>query len=409
MSVLRESEAVTENKQTIWNKKFINVFIINLVLSMAQFMMNVLIPKFAEHLGATAIVIGVVTSIFAISALGIRPIVGPATSYFRNNRLLAAAVGIIIIAFICYGLANSVGMVIVGRLLHGVGMGFLAPISLALASDALPSNKIAAGIGIFSLGQAVATAIGPSLGIELVDAFGYNVTFFIGTAMMIVVFCMALRLNTDLPDRSGGFKVSLNNVIAPEVIIPAVIMFFLAGAYSSINSFVLIYGKANGVKEIGLFFTAYAVCLIISRPFSGKIADKYGLDKALVPGLLIFALSFILISQSDTLPMFLLSGAVSAFGYGICQPIIQTLCMKLVTKDRRGIAGNTNYIGVDLGYLIAPTVAGAIVTFVQHQGGSTIMGYSIMYKMMTIPVIIGLIIFLFQWKNIKHQVSKLEY
>jgi MFS family permease len=393
-----------QGEQTIWNPAFISIFIVNIALNMAQFMVNTLIPNYAQHMGATAVIVGMVSSLFAVTALGIRPIVGPATGYFRSNRLLAVSVGIIMLAFISYAFATSIPVLMVGRLLHGVGMGFLAPLSLSLATDALPSHKIASGIGIFSLGQAVSTAIGPSLGLALVHAFGYSVTFVVGAAILSVVLVLVLKLQTREPDKSGGFKISLNNIIATEVIVPAIMMFFLSGAYSSITSFILIYGKANGVEEIGLFFTAYAVCILFSRPFSGRMADKYGLGKMLVPGIFIFALSFFLISYARSLPMFLVAGAVSAFGYGICQPIIQTLCMKLVDKNRRGIAGNTSYIGVDVGYLLMPTVAGALVTYMQSQGKSIVEGYSVMFQVMTIPIVIALVIFLFTRKRL----TKLE-
>lgn len=389
---------------TIWNRAFVYIFIVNMVLNLTQFMMNALVPKYAEYLGATPAIVGVVSSMFALTAIGIRPVVGPATGYFRNNRLLAAALAIILLAFVCYGISDSVEVVIMGRLLHGIGMGFLAPLTLSLASNALPGDKIAQGIGIFSLGQAVATAFGPSLGIELVNAVGYHRTFFVGTAMMAVVLLMVLRMQTDAPDKSGGFRISLDNVVAKEVLVPAVMMFFLAGAYSCINSFILIYGYASGVEEIGLFFTAYAAFILFSRPFSGKIADKYGLDKSLVPGMLMFALSFVLISFSRSLPMFILSGAVSAFGYGICQPLVQTLCMKLVSRERRGVAGNTNYIGVDLGYLIMPPIAGAIVSRAQSRGETLLAGYSEMYRWMMIPIGIALLIFLAQRRRLKAMV-----
>lgn len=170
-------------------------------------------------------------------------------------------------------------------------------------------------------------------------------------------------------------------------------MFFLGGAYSCINSFVIIYGGICGVNQIGLFFTVYAVFVLFSRPFSGKIADKYGVDKVIIPGMLIFALSFFIISYARSLPMFLLAGAVSAFGYGICQPAIQTLCMTLVSKDRRGLAGNTNYIGVDIGYLTAPIIGGSLVTFMQKYGSTQVQGYAAMYRVMIIPVFIALVIF----------------
>lgn len=328
MKELSNTESCDADKavHTVWNKTFISVFIMNVFLMMGLFMMNTLVPTYVEHLGATAAIVGVVTSMFAVTALAVRPVVGPSTSYFRNNRILAVAVIVTIVAFICYGMADSIEMIIIGRLLHGIGMGFFAPVTMALASDALPSQKLASGIGIFSLGQAIATALGPVFGLELVHRYGYRSTFFIGAFIMAIVLVLSLRLKSDAPERKSGFRIKLSDIIDREVILPAMMMLFLSGAYSCINAFILIF-EAAGVKEIGLFFTSYAVCLFLSRPVSGKIADKYGVDKTLIPGMIIFAVSFILISFSRTLPMFLAAGAVSAFGYGICQPAVQTLCI----------------------------------------------------------------------------------
>lgn len=61
------------NKETIWNSNFINIAIINIFLSIAQFMVYTLILKYTYYLGANAAIIGVVTSMFTVTALGIRP------------------------------------------------------------------------------------------------------------------------------------------------------------------------------------------------------------------------------------------------------------------------------------------------------------------------------------------------
>lgn len=395
-----KTRSVSKNEETIWNKEFISIFMMNILLYMGQFMMNALLPKYAEHLGATASVIGLVSGMFAVTALCIRPIVGPATSYFRKNILLAVTSGFIFLSFILYGFASSIPMIIAGRLLHGIGMGFLAPTTLALASDALPNSKMASGIGIYSLGQGVATAIGPTVGLELAKVFGYNNTFFLTSALIGVVLVMTLCLKTEKPDRTGGFKISMNNIIAVEVITPAIIMFLISGTYSCISSFIVIYGGICGVEKIGHFFTAYAACLLFIRPFSGKIADKYGMDKTIIPAIIAYAVSFIVISFSRSLPMFILSGVILAFGYGICLPSIQTLCMRLVSKERRGVAGNTSYIGVDAGYLITPILAGFVVTTVQKYSGSTVLGYAVMYRLMVVPILIALIIFLWKRKEL---------
>ena len=393
----------SDKREIIWTPLFIQLFTVNAILNFGHFMMSTLLPQYAEHLGASAASIGVVAGAFAITALAVRPIVGPSISYFRMDRLFAAAIGIILASFFCFGLADSVPMLLVGRLLQGIGMGFLVPVSMAMVSNTLPDHKLASGIGLFSLGQVMAMAIGPWAGLSLVQQFGYRGIFIVGSALVGLALVLSLRLKTKRPHKRARFTISLHNMIATEAILPAVMMFFLAGAQACIQAFILIYGGVNGVKDIGLFFTSYAVFVLISRPVCGRIADKYGMDKVLIPGILIFALSFVVISFSHTLPMFLAAGAISAFGYGICHPLIQTLCIQLVSKDRRGVASNTNYIGVDIGYLIMPTVAGFIVSIVQEQSGSSVIGYESMFRIMTIPIIVALVIFLIYRKRLKLQ------
>lgn len=390
----------TQNKETIWNKKFINIFFINFILSMGQFMMNTLIPKFADHLGATATVVGIVSGMFAVTALLIRPIAGPAMDYYRKSKLLSVAVGLITLAFVCYGCAGSIAMIIVARLVHGVGIGIAVPLCLAMASNALPESKMASGIGTFSLGSAISTAVGPLIGLKLADVIGYNITFFVIAALLGSCLILTLRLKTGMPEKTERFKISLSKVFVPEVIVPTIIMFFLAAAYSCINYFIVIYGGIRGVGNIGLFFTSYAIFLFVSRPISGKVADKYGIDKTVIPGMLVFALSFVVISYSGSLTMFLIAGAVSAFGYGICAPAMQTLCMQLVSKQRRGAAGNTNFIGVDCGYLLGPTLAGLIITQIQTSSGNEVFGYIAMYRVMVIPILIALTIFVLYRKKL---------
>jgi len=377
-------------------------------MSFGQFLAGTMLPRYVEHMGATAALIGLVSGIFGITALGIRPFVGAITAYFDKKYLLAVTVGIIFFAFLCYGFADSIPMIIAGRLLQGVGMGFLAPLNLALASNALPSGKLASGIGIFSLGQAIATAVGPNIAITLTKTWGYSTTFFIAAGLLVVVLILALRLESDQPDRTDGFRFSLKNIIVPEMIVPAVMAFFLGGTYSCISSFIVIYGAANGVDNIGLYFTAYAVCLLISRPVSGRFSDRYGVDKTIMPGIVLFAGSFVLISFARTLPMFILAGVVSAFGYGICQPAMQTLCMMLVPKARRSVAGNTSYIGTDFGLLVLPAVGGSLITIIQQQGGDKIAAYSAMYRFMIIPILIALVIFMLNRKKLTVKARRLN-
>ncbi len=398
-------EVKGKEKESIWSRAFISIFIVNFVMNMGQFMMNTLIPKYAYQLGGTATITGVVAGAFAVTALGIRPVAGPAMDFFRKNRLLSISVGIIALTFIFYGFARNITVLIIARLMHGIGIGISAPLSLAIASNTLPNSKLASGLGIFSLGSAIATAFGPTIGLKLAGLLGYNNTFFICAILMASSFALTFMLKSDTPASNGRFRISFRQIVTPEVLLPTLVMFFQIIAFSGINSFMAIFGDLCKVEDIGLFFTANALCLIFVRPISGRIADRYGIDKTVIPGYIVFIIALVLISFSRTLPMFILAGAVTAIGYGISEPIMQAINMQLVPKERRGAAGNTNYMGIDLGFLIGPTIAGTIISTVEKSTGSEIQGIAVMYRVMTIPVIVAALIFARNRKKLREKIK----
>jgi MFS family permease len=395
-------------KERIWSAAFINIFIVGFVMSMGQFMMNTLVPKFAYQLGNDPAIAGTVAGMFAVTALLIRPISGPAVDYFRKNRLMTIAIGMITLAFICYGFSHSITMLIIARLIHGIGMGLVGPLSLALVSNTLPDAKMASGMGIYSLGSAIATAIGPTLGLKLAGAFGYNNAFFICTVLMAACLGLSLLIKSEAPGQRERFRIKLNQIIAPEVLLPTTVLFLMMLAYSGINSFMAIYGGLRGVEDIGLYFTASAVCLIFVRPLSGRIADKYGLDKTVLPGMALFVVALVVISISRTLPMFLLAGMITAIGFGNSQPILQTMNMQLVPGYRRGLAGNTNFLGIDIGFLVGSNAAGVLISAVQNRTGSEVEGIAVMYRVMILPVVIAIIIFALNRKKLCARIRSLQ-
>ncbi len=392
--------SVKAEKATIWKPTFLSIFIANFATQMGQFTMNTLIPKYVNYMGATATMVGLVTSMFAVTALILRPVTGPAFDYFSKKKLYMLAVFTIVVAFIGYSSARTVPMMIVFRLLHGIGIGCTAPLGLAIATDSLPTEKLGSGVGVFSLGQAVASAIGPSIGLSLSRSIGYSHTFMIGAVVMGIACALCMLIKEQPMERQGKFTISPDRIFARPAVMPAVIYAFLSLAYSCINSFIAIYGEERGVEQIGLFFTAYAIVLIFSRPISGSISDRFSVGSVIVPACVLFGVSFFMISISSSLPLFLAAGAISACGYGALQPAIQSLCMRGVDKSRRGAAANTNYAGADVGNLMGPVIAGRIVEAVQQSTGSAVAGYSSMYRWMIIPIGIALALYLLSSKKL---------
>ncbi len=372
----------TEYPTKIWNKVFISIFIANMALYLGQQMVTSLVAKYADFLGASATMVGLVVSIFAVTALVFKIVSGPAIDTYNRKYILMGAMFVMTIAYLGYSFSKTIPMLLVFRLLQGSAQAFSATVCLTLAADALPPDKFGAGIGYFSLAQVASQAIGPTVGLALMNTIGYQYTFLVGAAIMVCAIGIASQIKIHHV-QVKKFKINVHNIIAKEVLLPATVIMILAIAFSVINSFLIIFAGRQGVTgNIGLFFTVYALTLLFTRPFIGKMTDKFGLVKVSIPAVLCTALSFVIISYSKSLPMFLIAAFVSAFGYGACQPAIQSLSMKCVSKDRRGAASSTNYIGNDLGNLIGPVIAGAVIERVS---------YIAMWRWMTIPILIAML------------------
>ena len=126
------------------------------------------------------------------------------------------------------------------------------------------------------------------------------------------------------------------------------------------TTYMVPYAAALGIEGIALFFTVYALVLLGARPLFGNLTDKVGMEKVLIPSFIAFAVSFLLVGLGRTLPVMLAGAVLGAAGYGALNPAIQTLCIRTVVPERRGVAGNTEYFGMDLGYFVGPMLGGLL-------------------------------------------------
>ncbi len=336
-------------------------------------------------------IVGFIASSFAYTALLLKVFAAPMIDTFNKKKILGIAILVMALAYLGYSISSSIKSVLIFRLIQGAGQAFSATCCLALATDMLPRNRIGTGIGYYSVAQAVCQSIGPSVGLWLVKTVGYHMTFLFCSCIMATAAVMAFMLKNNYT-KTKRFSISLKGIIAKEAIIPASLMFFLCMAYYNVTAFLVIYAEMQNIEgNTGFFFTVYALTLLVSRPLIGKMSDKYGTVKVLIPAMGFFAIAFILIGCAGSLSVLLIAAFVSAFGYGACQPAVQTLCMKSVPKEKRGAGSTTNYIGQDAGNLVGPVVAGFVVEK---------FGYHTMWFVMIIPVFIAAMIVLINRKTI---------
>lgn len=377
------AEEKNESGSSIWSRDFINIFMANLFLQLGLNMSYGILPPWAAELGGTAAEIGFVGSLFAVAAVGFKFISAPAIDSFNRKTIISCGIMFLALTFVGYGLSPNCAVLGVANFARGIGMSFATTVALVIATDFLPEDKLGEGVGVFSLSQVICSAAGPALALNISAMVGFPITFFLNSVIELLALIFVLRIRTETRG-TKPFKLSLESAIAKEAIVVAVLAFFLACAYAALQTFVVVFGIGKGIPQelVGLYFTVYAVALMFIRPFFGKLADRIGFRKVIVPGGIAFALAFIILANSGNVVLLLISALMSAFGYGMCQPLLQALAMKLTPSDRRGAASCTYYLGVDAGFFVGPNLAGWAVM---------LWGYETMWYLTLIPIGIAVV------------------
>ena len=167
---------------------------------------NVALPYMQGNLGATLSEIGWVSTSYSIANVIVIPLSAWLGLRFGKKRYFIFSLVAFVIASVLCGLATNLTMLIVGRVIQGLGGGGLIAKGQALMFETVPREEQAMASTVFSLGVIGGPAIGPALGGYLTDNFGWPWIFFINIPLGIVAVWMATTfLPKDNPDdRKSG-------------------------------------------------------------------------------------------------------------------------------------------------------------------------------------------------------------
>lgn len=379
--------------ESIWSVPFVILLAANFFQSMAAFMSNTTIPLYIDAMGASAGIVGIVVSAFAITALLIRPFAGPAFDSFSRKKLLMIAQAINGVAFVLYGVVDSVPAFIAVRMLHGIGIGCSGPLAMSLVSEYLPIAKFATGISVYSLAQTFAQVIGPGTGLWLIEVIGFQNTYLIAAALLIASVASISRVK-ELPREHPPYQLKLGRMFAREAVDKAVVIALFAVAFGGVVSYLVLYGTKLGIDNLGIYFVVYALCLLVTRPLYGRLADTFGAQRVLIPGVLFFEASYVMLANTTDFAGLMAVAVVSSAGFGACMPLTQSLAMQSVPAERRGAASNTTFTGLDVGSLCGPLFAGAVIELLVPVTGSLLGAYSAMWLVMLVPMAFAFVIIL---------------
>jgi MFS transporter, DHA2 family, multidrug resistance protein len=188
-----------------WKPK-VNPWLIAATVALAAFMevldtsiANVALPHIAGDLGASTDQGTWVLTSYLVSNAIILPVGAWASSVIGRRNFFLLCITIFTIASFLCGIAPTLPILLLARVLQGVGGGGLQPMAQAIMADSFEEKKRGQAFALYGLVAVLAPSLGPTIGGWITDNYSWRWIFYINLPVGILAFFLVNRLVQDPP------------------------------------------------------------------------------------------------------------------------------------------------------------------------------------------------------------------
>ncbi len=405
---------------------------------------NVAVNTLARDFHTDLATIQWVVTGYTLALATVIPLTGWAADRFGTKRLYMMSIGLFLAGSALSGLAWSANSLIAFRVLQGLGGGMLMPCGMTILTRAAGPQRVGRVMAIIGVPMLLGPILGPILGGWLVDDVSWRWIFFINVPIGAAALVMSLRvLPRDRPSLSERLDLvgllllspglalmifglaksaSKGSFSDPIVWVPALIGFALLGAFvwhalrtphalldlrlyknhafanSSITLVLMIISvfgamlllplylqnvRGETALQSGLLLAPQGLGAMLVMPISGRLTDKTGVGKVVVPGIIILLISMLGLTQLSGDTSYWVTSAilfVQGIGMGFSMMPLFSGAMQTLRRAQVARASTslniTQQVGASIGTaLMSVLLARALLTrFGSHGGIGTVPG-----------------------------------
>ena len=385
------------------------IFLIVLVDILGLTIMIPLLPFYAEKLGASALVVGLLISSYAFCQLIAGPILGRMSDHMGRKPLLIVSQCGTLIGFLILAFANSLWLVFLSRIIDGLTAGNLSLAQAYIADVTTPEDRTKS-FGVIGIAFGIGFMIGPGISGYL-SQFGYSYPIFAAAFMSASsILCTATLLPKAEPhtgDVEGGtgdrrldifeWKAYSDYFARPRLGRLLWEFFFFAFSFALFVSGFALYaqrryvyhGHPFGVKEVSYTFLYVGFLgFILMGGLIGRLVKMFGERSLVWTGFGFSALGYGLLAFTKTVGGLIFASTVNSCG-GILRPSLTSLITQQAGKREQGVVLGLTQSITSISQIIAPVIAGALIDRQQlgawalATGGVALLGMFVSFRSKT--------------------------
>jgi len=373
----------THTIRKILTRDFILAFFAQLTFTVANHILIPTLPIYLSRLDSRETEIGVLIGVFTVSSLVLRPFTGKMLLRTPEKKMMTIGALLFGLSSIGYLVALPFWPFFLVRIFQGIGYAFFYTASFTLIANISPEAHRGQSLSYFLLALNISLALGPSLGMLLINRFDFTTLFLVSLGLSLGSFLIISKLGKRQVAPLEDSSIASSFFISRKALPASTMGFFFFFIWGALTAFFPLYAIRHGVVNPGLFFTTIAIMLISSRVLGARVSDLYSSEKVILPCLITLIVSVAIIAFSKTLSMFVLAALIWGMGHAFFYPSLAVYILDRVGSSR-SLAMGTLTAMTDLGIFMGPVVMGVVIQFTS---------YPIMFLCLSLVGIFSLIYF----------------
>lgn len=352
------------------------------------------LPFYAEGtaFNATPRTVGLLFASYSIMQLIFSPILGGLSDkHGRRPVLLLSIIGTGI-GFLILGMATTLWMLFIGRILDGITGGNISTAQAYIADVTTEENR-AKGMGLIGAAFGLGFILGPAIG-GILSHWGIHVPFFFAAALcfanaILLFFTLPETVTADHPAKhSAAGGRSLRHIVAslkePKLAFVLVIYFLFIVAFSIMTTSFSLYTMFRfgyDAQHTGYLF-AYVglIAVIIQGGLIGRLVKRFGEIPLVIFGALCFAISLFAVPfvgpAAGGLGALLIGGGVFSMGNSLATPALTSLASKSVDAAQQGVVLGVTQSTASLARAVGPSLTAILISSsIAHLGADGVRHY----------------------------------
>jgi multidrug resistance protein len=336
-----------------------------------------LLPYYATEFGANALLVGILISSFSVAQLAMAPLWGRASDRYGRRPMILAGLVLSAIAYVIFAFANSFWLLLVSRVVQGMGGGTIGVVQ-AYVVDATAPEQRTRSLGWLSAVTSLGAVVGPAFGSILDEAFGRHAPGLVAATLAALIAIFAWRFLRESREirPSGAFRevpttsgsAAIRRVIShwgePSSRLIWIYAIAIGAFYGTGPTMPLLLSQRLGVTEhtIGYFFMYFGVMGVVARAgLLGWFVTRLGEARLSRLGIVLLAAGLTLLSLAYNYPVLIVSMTLMPLGTAFLFPCVTGLLSQVIPGCDRGL-----YLGVQQTFggvsrVLFPVAAGLLM------------------------------------------------